>query len=166
MTLGDRIVLMNHGVIQQVDAPMEIYRRPANRFVASFIGSPAMNFIAGEVHHGMFRFALGDSNSEGAAVTAFREMQVGDDVPNGSAILGVRPEDLLARDGGQPIGTVTLDVVEHMGHETIAHFQLSGNDHVARFAPDVRVEPGNQLEISIRPGTYHLFTADDGRRLN
>jgi multiple sugar transport system ATP-binding protein len=166
MTLGDRIVLMNHGVIQQVDAPMEIYRRPANRFVASFIGSPAMNFIAGEVHHGMFRFAPGDRDSKGAAVTAFREMQVGDDVPNGSAILGVRPEDLLARDGGQPIGTVTLDVVEHMGHETIAHFQLSGNDHVARFAPDVRVEPGNQLEISIRPGAYHLFTADDGRRLN
>jgi multiple sugar transport system ATP-binding protein len=166
MTLGDRIVLMNHGDIQQVDAPMEIYRRPANRFVASFIGSPAMNFIAGEVHHGMFRFAPGNDVSPGAALTSYREMQVGDAVPNGSAVLGVRPEDLLARDGGQPLGTVTLDVVEHMGHETIAHFQLSGSDHVARLAADAGVEPGSRLEISVRPGAYHLFTADDGRRLN
>src|SRR5882724_7824673 len=59
MTLGDRIVLMDRGVIQQVDTPMNIYHRPANRFVGSFIGSPAMNFFAGEVDSGTFRFANG-----------------------------------------------------------------------------------------------------------
>src|SRR6187399_1147527 len=68
MTLGDRIVLMNHGVIQQVDTPMKIYQRPANQFVASFIGSPAMNFIRGEIANGTFQFADGAVN--GSGVTA------------------------------------------------------------------------------------------------
>ena len=59
MTLGDRIVLMDRGVIQQVDTPMNIYQRPANQFVASFVGSPAMNFIPGQIENGSFRFADG-----------------------------------------------------------------------------------------------------------
>ncbi|MCI0334855.1 MAG: sn-glycerol-3-phosphate ABC transporter ATP-binding protein UgpC [Planctomycetes bacterium] len=177
MTLGDRIVLMNHGVIQQVDAPMEIYRRPANRFVASFIGSPAMNFVPGEVHEGVFRFA--ESNGTVAGVSdpglrrdaglteaSYSALDVGKDTPNGPAVLGVRPEDLLACDDGPRLGTVTLDVIEHMGHETIAHFALAGGEHMARLAADAGVQPGDRLALSIRPDTYHLFSADDGRRLN
>jgi multiple sugar transport system ATP-binding protein len=177
MTLGDRIVLMNHGAIQQVDAPMEIYRRPANRFVASFIGSPAMNFIPGEVRQGTFRFANGNEAAEAAADhvlsriitmadTGQRVVNLEDSVPDGPALLGVRPEDLVTRDDGPRLGTVTLDVVEHMGHETIAHFALAGGEHVARLAADAKVSPGDQLAISIRPGSYHLFASDDGRRLN
>ena len=90
--------------------------------------------------------------------------------PNGPATLGVRPEDLLV--DGEPtgserrLGTVTLDVVEHMGHETMAHFALAGSNHVARLPADARVQPGDQLPLSIRPGAYHLFAAADGRRLN
>jgi ABC-type sugar transport system ATPase subunit len=158
MTLGDRIVLLDHGVIQQVDSPMTIYQQPANRFVASFIGSPPMNFIAGEVERGVFRFS---ANGGGAA-----EVEVGGLVSGGAAVLGVRPEDLLAREEGSPLGTVTLDVVEHMGHETMVHFSLAGGAHVARLAADARVEPGDQLPLSIRPGAFHLFASDDGRRLN
>jgi multiple sugar transport system ATP-binding protein len=182
MTLGDRIVLINHGVIQQVDAPMEIYRRPANRFVASFIGSPAMNFIPGEVREGVFQFSA--TNGHGIATVAgvsdpgspaqkaglgeasyISELEVGQ-IPNGSAVLGVRPEDLLARDDGPRLGTVTLDVVEHMGHETIAHFALAGGEHMARLAADAGVQPGDRLNLAIRAGSFHLFAADDGRRLN
>jgi multiple sugar transport system ATP-binding protein len=168
MTLGDRIVLMDRGVIQQVDEPMEIYRRPANRFVASFIGSPAMNFIAGSVHHGVFRFeAAGSSNGSDSRVgIAYGELEVGENIPDGAAVLGVRPEDLIARDGGAPLGAVTLDVVEHLGHETIAHFALAGGQHMARLAADVGIQPGDRLPLSIRPGTFHLFSGDDGRRLN
>jgi multiple sugar transport system ATP-binding protein len=80
--------------------------------------------------------------------------------------LGIRPEDLLARDDGAPLGTVTLDVVEHMGHETIAHFALAGGDHVARLPADAGVEPGDRLPLAIRQGAFHVFSADDGRRLN
>jgi multiple sugar transport system ATP-binding protein len=164
MTLGDRIVLMDHGVVQQVDAPMEIYRRPANRFVASFIGSPAMNFIAGDVQDGVFRFA-GDA-ANGSALTTYGEFKIAPSIPEGAAVLGVRPEDLLPRDDGPRLGTVTLDVVEHMGHETIAHFALAGREHMARLAADANVQTGDQLTLSIRPEAYHLFSADDGRRLN
>jgi multiple sugar transport system ATP-binding protein len=178
MTLGDRIVLMNHGVIQQVDAPMEIYRRPANRFVASFIGSPAMNFIPGEVRQGDFRFLANDngaaadvtnhvlSRNVGTTGPGYRVLHLENYATDGPALLGVRPEDLLLRDEGPQLGTVTLDVVEHMGHETIAHFELAGGEHVARLAADAHVGPGDRMNLSIRPGAFHLFSADDGRRLN
>ena len=191
MTLGDRIVLMDHGVIQQVDTPMKIYQRPANRFVASFVGSPSMNFIGGEVAGGVFRFAharngfVGGVSDADSALPHLRpsaserpptggqsqkpptaEITVGKAIPPGPAVLGIRPEDLLARGDGTPLGTVTLDVVEHMGHETIAHFALAGGEHVARLPADAAVQPGDQLPLSMRPGAFHLFAAADGRRLN
>jgi multiple sugar transport system ATP-binding protein len=175
MTLGDRIVLMDRGVIQQVDTPMNIYQRPANRFVASFIGSPAMNFIAGEVRKGMFRFIQGANGQADAGPIAqqpstldlaYSELGIGGEIADGSAWLGVRPEDLVVRGEGNPLGTVTLDVVEHMGHETIAHFALAGGEHVARLPATAGVQPGDRLALSIRPGAYHLFSAGDGRRLN
>jgi multiple sugar transport system ATP-binding protein len=205
MTLGERIVLMDQGEIQQVDTPMKIYQKPSNRFVASFIGSPAMNFISGQVDSGVFHIAertsengergrgsfsrSGQQQSESPPVenktrplaqpigtidvseylarsSPLSTVHVGPEIPNGPAVLGVRPEDLLTRDDGAPLGTVTLDVVEHMGHETIAHFALAGGDHVARLPADAGVQPGDQLLLSIRPGAFHLFSGDDGRRLN
>jgi multiple sugar transport system ATP-binding protein len=175
MTLGQRIVLLDQGIVQQVDSPMNIYQRPANRFVASFIGSPAMNFIAGEVRHGVFRFmpgANGDqahspSLAESSGVNlAYSEVGVGAQIPDGRALLGVRPEDLILRGEGTPLGPLSLDVVEHLGHETIVHFTLAGSDHVARLPADAGVQPGDRLPLSIRPGAFHLFAGDDGRRLN
>jgi multiple sugar transport system ATP-binding protein len=160
MTLGDRIVLMDRGVIQQVDSPMKIYQRPANRFVASFIGSPAMNFIDGVVQGGVFRVA----GENGAAKSA--NIDVGSAIPDGPAVLGVRPESFVVRGEGLSIGTVSLDVVEHMGHETMAHFALAGSQHVARLPADAAVQPGDQLALAICPGAYHLFSASDGQRLN
>jgi multiple sugar transport system ATP-binding protein len=166
MTLGDRIVLMDRGVVQQVDTPMNIYRHPANQFVASFIGSPAMNFIPGEIENGTFRFAAINGTQAAAAVTAYNEVRLHDVLPPGPAVLGIRPEDLVSEKNGDPLATVTLDVVEHMGHETIAHFALAGKDHVARLPATTRAQPGDRLPLSIRPGAYHLFSAADGRRLN
>jgi ABC-type sugar transport system ATPase subunit len=162
MTLGQRIVLMDRGVVQQVDTPLNIYRRPANRFVASFIGSPAMNFIRGQVEHGVFRFKK-DSTNGHPSVAA--EVPIGT-VTSGPAVLGVRPEDLLAHGDGCRLDEVTLDFVEHMGHETIAHFALAGGQHVARLAADAGVKPGDRLALSIRPGAHHLFSEADGRRMN
>jgi multiple sugar transport system ATP-binding protein len=173
MTLGDRIVLMDRGVIQQVDSPLAIYQRPANQFVASFIGSPAMNFIRGDIDHGIFRVASMNGTSNGVSIVAPADnatmpngMEVGGAMPNGPAVLGVRPEDLLARSEAGGFGTVTLDVVEHMGHETMAHFALGGAEHVARLPADAGVQPGDRLQLAIRPGAYHLFSGADGRRLN
>jgi multiple sugar transport system ATP-binding protein len=214
MTLGERIVLMDHGVIQQVDAPMNIYQRPANRFVASFIGSPAMNFMRGDVDSGVFHFS-GHASEDGdalamSAATAAQSMSlhgrghgtidvaeymarsamanlpaihVGSEIPNGPVVLGVRPEDLIVETGGPPVsageppapttqtdgvslGTVTLDVVEHMGHETIVHFTLAGGDHLARLPADAAIRTGMRVPVAIRPGAFHLFSGEDGRRLN
>jgi multiple sugar transport system ATP-binding protein len=160
MTLGERIVLINHGVIHQVDTPMNIYRHPANRFVASFIGSPAMNFFPGRLANGMFQFAGAEFRG------GIQGVDLRSSVPNGAAVMGVRPEDLLAGGGALPLGQVTLEVVEHLGHETMVHFELAGGHHAARLPASVQVQPGSQLSLSIRPHAFHLFDSDDGRRLN
>jgi multiple sugar transport system ATP-binding protein len=159
MTLGDRIVLMNHGVIQQIDAPLAIYRRPANRFVASFIGSPTMNFFAGEIRDGAFVVA-GDAarlplGGEAAGVAP------------GPAVLGVRPEDLTADADAIPFTTAEIEVAEQMGHETLAHVSVGGSSHVVRVPGDRGASPGGRLSLGVRRGGVHLFAADDeGRRLN
>jgi len=156
MTLGDRIVLMNHGVIQQVDEPLAIYRRPANRFVASFIGSPTMNFFPGSIADGRFRGA--DERAGLALDTA---------PPPGPAVLGVRPEDLVVDGGAIPFTTAAVEVAEHLGHETLAHVSVGGASHVVRVPGARAVSPGDRLSLGVRPGGAHLFAADDeGRRLN
>jgi multiple sugar transport system ATP-binding protein len=155
MTLGERIVLMDRGIVQQVDTPMNIYQRPANRFVGSFIGSPAMNFFPGEITGHEFRLTGGGT------------IPLDGSLPSGPATLGVRPEDLLTSGDGLPLATVGVDVVEHMGHETIVHFELAGAQHVARLSADSPAQPGDQLALAVRPGAFHLFTDDAiGRRLN
>ncbi len=155
MTLGQRIVLMNHGIVQQVDTPMKIYSQPANRFVGSFIGSPAMNFFNGEVSGHEFHLSGGG------------RIPLDGSLANGPATLGVRPEDLLTNGDGLPLATVALDVVEHMGHETMVHFELAGSQHVARLSADTSAQPGDQLALAVRPGAYHLFANDEtARRLN
>ena len=166
MTLGDRIVLMNGGVIQQVDAPLDIYNRPVNRFVGTFIGSPAMNIIPGEVRDGAFHVADGNG-ADGNGANGAGKVDVGSEVPTGSAVLGVRPEDLLTSGEGVPLASVELGVVEQMGHETMVHFDLAGGQHVARLPADAGVRGGDRLSISIRPGSFHLFAGDaSGQRLN
>jgi multiple sugar transport system ATP-binding protein len=161
MTLGQRIALMNHGVVQQVDAPLAIYHRPANRFVASFIGSPTMNFFPGSVAEGFFQLAGGGP----------RLPLPGAPAPPGPAVLGIRPEDFtVAGDGDTiPFATVTVAMAEHLGPETFAHFQLppAAAPAVARLAGDAAVQPGDRLALAVRGSGVHLFAADDeGRRLN
>jgi len=163
LTLGDRIVLLNHGVIQQAGEPLEIYRRPANRFVASFIGSPTMNFFPGAIRDGIFLVEGSDLRLPLPAEAC--------GAPSGQAVLGIRPEDFLAGQGGvdaTPFTSVALDVVEHMGHETLGHFALAGgSDHVVRLAGDIAAQPGDRVPLAVRPGSIHLFAADEaGRRLN
>jgi ABC-type sugar transport system ATPase subunit len=157
MTLGNRIVLMDGGVVQQVDSPLEIYRRPANRFVASFIGSPAMNFVPGTMNNGEFRCS---ANGSGESIA----IEVDGEVADGAATLGIRPEDFVAGGEGVPLATVSLDVVEHLGHETMVHFELAGEQLVARLPASAAVSPGQQLSLAIRPGAIHVFAAD-GQRL-
>ena len=159
MTLGDRIAVMNQGVVQQIAPPLEIYRRPANRFVAAFVGSPAMNFFPGRIADGAFEAVSGGR-------LPLREPA---GLPSGPAVLGVRPEDFrVVTEGDEAMFLkVTLDVVEHMGPETMAHFRVDEEDHVVRLDAAAAARPGDAVSLGVQPEGLHLFAADDaGRRLN
>ena len=161
MTLGQRLVLMDHGVVQQVDTPLEVYRRPANRFVAAFIGSPAMNLIEGHIEGGWFR-----------SPTVGVEWKV-DSAPEGPAVLGIRPEDLMPAQGSAPVfATGRLGVVERLGHETLAHYHLTGHEItngvcIARLPAEHDRTLVAEAPLTIRAEGLHLFAADEAaRRLN
>ena len=154
MTLGERIVIMDQGVVQQADAPLELYRRPANRFVAAFIGSPPMNFLHGEIGgDGVFRHATGPIGLGSSA--------------RGRVVLGIRAEDVVAHGDGPWMGAATLEVVEQMGHESMGYFQYAGQRIALRLAPDSGLAPGDAIEPRLRPGAWRLFADDaEGRRLD
>jgi multiple sugar transport system ATP-binding protein len=154
MTLGERIVIMDAGVVQQADVPLAIYRRPANRFVAAFVGSPPMNFLVGEIDgDGRLRHAAG-------------QVALGASAP-GRVVLGFRPEDVLLDGDGPRLGSATLEVVEQMGHESLGYFQWSGARYAMRLPADSGLAPGDEIQPQLRRGAWHLF-ADDvaGRRLD
>ncbi len=164
MTLGQRLVLMNHGVVQQVDTPLEVYRKPANQFVATFIGSPGMNLLPGEIQAGRFQAPqLGASWQVGSA-------------PDGPAVLGVRPEDLMPAEGSTPVFTTgRLGTVEQLGHETLAHYHLNQSNAqesespicVARLPAEYGRPQESETPLTIRPEGLHLFAADEqAARLN
>jgi len=165
MTLGERIVIMDHGVVQQADEPLAIYRNPANRFVAGFIGSPPMNFIRGQLEGGVFRHAGGEvplANGEHPFSGAGEHRFSG----AGPAWLGVRPEDLFAAAAGPSLGEVTLDVVEQMGHESLGYFRLAGQRCAMRLASDSGLTAGDHIEPRLRPNAWRLFADDaEGKRI-
>jgi ABC-type sugar transport system ATPase subunit len=147
MTLGERIVIMDAGVVQQADAPLELYRWPANRFVAAFIGSPPMNFVAGVVGDGGALECPGGVVSLGATT-------------RGRVVLGFRPEDVLLGGDGPRLGQAELEVVEQMGHESLGYFQWAGGRYSLRLPADSGLAPGDAIEPRLRPGAWRLF-ADD-----
>ena len=152
MTLGDRIAVMKDGVVQQIDSPLNLYNLPANRFVASFIGSPAMNFESGSVVGGVFR-------------SASIEYSVGSRFPGvaGDVVLGFRPEDLTADENAPIFAEAKVDVLERLGHETFVYFDIDGDEMVARIRGDIDVQPGQALTMRLSAEKCHLFDANEHR---
>ncbi|MEQ8846535.1 sn-glycerol-3-phosphate ABC transporter ATP-binding protein UgpC [Botrimarina sp.] len=154
MTLGDRLVLMNEGVVQQVGPPLEVYRRPANRFVASFIGNPAMNLLEGRVEAGLF--------------TAGQARCPAPRVPDGPAVLGVRPEDVtIGAVEGERLATARVAAVEPLGHETLVHCRLGDSEWIARIDAGAGAPPiGEAVALSADGDRVHYFAATaSGERL-
>jgi multiple sugar transport system ATP-binding protein len=172
MTLGERIVVLDAGRIQQVAAPLELYQHPVNRFVAGFIGSPAMNFFAGSIDGrdgSRFRaagaaFDLELSWESARALTTYRGREV---------TLGVRPEHVHVADGRAPRqdeiaaggSEFVLDVVEPMGNEIFVHVRAGDHAVVARIAPRPLPEPGSSIELAFDPQRLHFFDAETGRAI-
>ena len=147
MTLGDRIVVMKDSKIQQVDTPLNLYNNPCNKFVASFIGSPAMNFLPGEFNDGSFR----------SSSVSYNLSTINVDIPPGKCILGFRPEDLSV-DGSAPfLLKAEVDVVERMGHETIIYFAVDSAPMVARLSGDANVKSADIIDLHLPTDKWHLF---------
>ncbi|WP_062226107.1 ABC transporter ATP-binding protein [Aureimonas frigidaquae] len=152
MTMADRIVVMNGGRIEQEGKPLELYDRPANTFVAGFLGSPPMNLLAARLEGGQIRLADGAS-----LATAFQGAAAGD------VIMGVRPERFRPADGG-PLG-LEVEVVEPTGAETHLFGTLAGTPVRIVVADRLAARPGQRLALDVSPGDIHLFDAGSGRRI-
>ena len=154
MTMADKIVVMNGGNVEQMGAPLELYDRPRNLFVAGFIGSPAMNFIKGRIEGGVFRageVALPLPADSGQA----REGQ--------ALVYGIRPEHLRLDAAGV---AATVHVTEPTGSETQVIMHLAGSQVVGAFRERIAEKPGQHLHIAPDPALVHLFDEQTGMRLN
>ena len=157
MTLADRIVVLNGGRIEQVGAPTELYHRPANRFVAGFIGSPGMNFLPCEV------------TPDGGATLSGRPVPGAGGLPSGEEItLGIRPEHLVETAADSALLSGRVDLVEHLGEVTLAYLTTpEGRQVIAKLAGTREIAPGAELHLGPDPSVprvVHLF-GKDGRVL-
>ena len=165
MTLADRIVVMNEGEIEQIGTPIELYRRPRNRFVASFIGSPKMNIFPGRLmDEGSGLFVELDGGVRLAVPVARRAAYrtlLGRDIE-----LGLRPEHLT--DDAEASGPhaqffdVIVDVVEPMGANSLIAFSIAGREHVAEGQPTVAKRPGETLRLQAAMDNMHLIDVETG----
>jgi len=161
MTLGDRVVVMKDGRVQQVGEPLELYGQPVNRFVAGFIGSPAMNFVelqVGDAGGALWAEGSGVRLRVPPAAAARLRARAGARV-----ILGVRPEALRVANGidaGDCCFDTAVDVVEPLGNEILLNFRAGGVAMVARVAPSVRVKPHEQLRFALDPEQLYFFDGE------
>ncbi|MBX9700836.1 MAG: TOBE domain-containing protein, partial [Acetobacteraceae bacterium] len=153
MTMADKIVVMNHGNIEQAGPPLELYDRPANLFVAGFIGSPAMNMLDGRC--GAEGFTAADG-------TRWPLPMNGHAPPGGPTIYGIRPEHLRIDPAGIP---ATVQVVEPTGSETQVLMKIGGVPMIGAFRERVSVRPGETLPVLPDPALVHLFDKESGRRI-
>ena len=150
MTLADRVVVMKHGVVQQVGSPTEIYDRPANEFVAGFIGSPAMNLIKGTIKDGIFTGDAINIPCKGA--------------PDGAITLGFRAEDAsIAKRGGEIKAPVYA--MELLGDATMITVRVNGALVSVKASKEYRAEIGDSVHISVPSEVCHLFDAQTGARM-
>ncbi|MDQ6831175.1 MAG: sn-glycerol-3-phosphate ABC transporter ATP-binding protein UgpC [Gemmatimonadota bacterium] len=161
MTMGDRIVVMNAGRIEQVDTPLELYDHPSTLFVASFIGSPAMNFIRGTIENGRFispedpTFVFPLSSTQAGRLAGYEGKAV---------VAGIRPEEFRSADEREPAASarlaLQLDAIEPLGNEVVIYASGKKHDITARMSPRPLPEPGSPIELAVRPERVHYFDAE------
>jgi multiple sugar transport system ATP-binding protein len=177
MTLGQRVAVLNRGVIQQVDTPGELYNHPANTFVATFIGSPAMNFLRARLAGGVVEFAAVRFELPQGSRGDLREV-------NGDVLLGFRPEHffdprLAASEAAGNLLPVTVELLEQLGSETLLYFRADGVEAqqksegevelggalVARLDPRTRAVPGERLVLGVDIERAHFFDPSTGNAI-
>ena len=164
MTLGERIVVLDGGRIQQIDTPMKLYDKPANLFVAGFLGSPAMNLLRGRLQrdaawrldgtHGAL--VLGELPARGAALAAWSGREI---------VLGVRPEDLQPVAASDAVLAATVEVIEPVGNEVFLNLCHNGQALVSRVTPGQVPQRGSVLQLGLAGEHLHFFDAASGARI-
>jgi multiple sugar transport system ATP-binding protein len=174
MTLGQRVAVLNNGVVQQVATPQQLYGNPVNTFVAGFIGSPAMNFLRGRLSDGVIE--IGDIKLDLPPRFLTQLADTTDDV-----LVGLRPEAFRDADDAESGAVVAaeIEVTEQLGHETYAYFRIEGIEAAeigesavelagaltARLGPRTPAEPGKPVRLAIETDSLHLFDPATGLSL-
>jgi multiple sugar transport system ATP-binding protein len=156
MTLADRIVVMHDGLVEQVGAPLELYDRPQNLFVAGFIGSPAMNFLTGTIRTN----AVPQFESANGIRLPLAAVPPGSD--GRPAIYGIRPEHFVIADDG---AEAEVQVIEPTGSELQIAAKIGSDDVIAVFRERHDFKPGDKIRLKPNPRLVHLFDAPSGQRL-
>jgi multiple sugar transport system ATP-binding protein len=165
MTLADRVVVMNNGIIEQIAAPQELYHQPRTHFVAGFIGSPAMNFIRCRLEQNGAGQRVRISNTISLPVPASRAARF--QALSGKELLfGLRPEHITEprrndRDGNCEF-SATLDVVEPMGMETMVFFRIDGQEVCGRVEPGSAAGPSQPMRLFANMDHMHLIDPQSG----
>ncbi len=157
MTMADKIVVLRDGVVEQVGQPLDLYDRPANLFVAGFIGSPAMNILPGSI------VQSGSGPAFGLSEAVSLPLPQGVSVSVGQAVhYGVRPEHFVLSDSGFPAEVV---LIEPTGSETQVFMRLGGHDVLGVFRERIQVERGDTIGLSIPPNAMHVFDLETDMRI-
>lgn len=164
MTLGERIVVLDGGRIQQIDTPMNLYARPANLFVAGFLGSPAMNLLRGRLHReNGWQLILPNAAlplsllpGQGATLETWNEREI---------VLGVRPEDLQPGSPHEAALEAQVEVIEPVGNEVFLNLRFGDQRIVSRVPPQQMPAPSSSLHLGFHPERLHFFDAESGARI-
>ena len=171
MTMGDRIVCMKDGFVQQVDTPQNLYENPVNKFVAGFLGSPQMNFIDAVLkeEYGQYIVEFGSEDTKSSRGVKYQiivpEAKVNDDLSNyvgKEIILGVRPEsihdeEMFISNATTGIIDANVEITELMGAETFLYLNCEGISLTARVDPRSTARPGDDIKVAIDPNKIHIF---------
>ncbi len=169
MTLADRVVVMNRGTIEQIGAPNDLYHSPATRFVAGFIGSPAMNFVPCRLEEAGGGLTVRMSDDVALPVPAARVARYKPHAGRDGLTFGLRPEHLPeAKPNGAPqpgLIDAAIEVAEPMGNETLVYFSIAGKELCGRVSPTAGAREGARLKLAAQLDHMHLIEDASGRVL-
>ena len=151
MTLGDRIVVINNGIVEQVGTPKDIYSKPNTKFVAEFIGSPQMNIFNCKIDNGIAKI---DNNS----INLDKSINVDD------ASIGIRPDDIIISDRGSI--SCKANLVEYLGSDMIIYSSIGDQEFSCKLSSKIDVKAGDEFKFDIQPSLVHVFDNSSGKRID
>ena len=168
MTLGDRIVVMNEGRVEQIGTPLELYDHPETLFVATFIGSPAMNLIDGAARlEETPRFVAAEDKGFTIPLTTEQRERLAAAAPQ-RLVAGIRPEDFRVVNAGRTTGSgisAQVDASEPLGNEVLLYLRAAGQDVTVRAEPHTLPRSGDRLSLEVDPAQVHYFDRASGRSI-